>query len=410
MSLVSVLAVGAVWGAVAGWVAYQFFPPTSLVSAQTEPRPKPETSSERKVEDNPSAIVLRPGAVDVTVSMSPLIPDPNQKPASPDDLEFYFFAFISAAAPDHVQFADVTVTNRSPKKMHLETWAQVDYWKDNGEPGRHGWKAEWNPEGLKERTGQSFIDLDAWETKKARVVVFLDEPPEGISRWFVDGTESVRFEIFDSVSGKRIAFNPAKGYPAGQMLAPLPTAKQLMSPEFPELESTSEIPALDAIVRTRNLGYDETNVGMEALIKNSSPTSMELEVGLLIRSSGDATIWAEVPGVLKEKEKGKEKDKGKADEVSRETKVLTIEPGETLVRRMVFDLAPVGYIAKKGWSLSESPKDTLLQINDLKSGKKVWCAFNVGYPPGCDMRGATIIENPQVNSTNPGPNDANDSK
>jgi hypothetical protein len=109
---------GAVFGAITGvgaWFAFYISESPQAAAGDSEK------------ESNPTALLVRKGAVDLTVAMSPLIPDPNLKPANPDDLEFYFFSKISAAADDHIQYADVTVTNRTPRKMHLEVWGFVDY-------------------------------------------------------------------------------------------------------------------------------------------------------------------------------------------------------------------------------------------------------------------------------------------
>jgi hypothetical protein len=399
MALWQFLLLGAGLGALSGAVVWIMFytaePPSVANAAETTPD-VPDKDSD------PTALIIRAGSVDQTIAASPLIPDPNQKPASPDDLEFYFFAYISSATADHIQYANVTVTNRSPRKMHLEIWAHVDFWSDSGEPQRHGWKAEWNPDGFKVNSGDTFIDLDAWETKKGRLMIFIGDPPkEKISRWFVESTENVYLDIFDSVSGKRIAFNPAKGYPSGQIPAPLPSHKQMLALDFPELGiGGSPLPKIDAIVRTRDLTYSDTNAGVDALIKNSSPEPMELEASLLIRSHADVTVWGEVPGVFKEK----------TENGPQESTVVSIKAGDTVVRRIVFDLAPVGYEAKKGWQLSESPQDTLLQITDRKTGVKVWGAIRAGYPPGGDMRAATVVQNPQPNSTKPKQDTSKDSK
>jgi hypothetical protein len=123
---------------------------------------------------------------------------------------------------NNLQFSDVNVTNRSPRKMHLELWAHIDYWKDNGEPARLGFQPEWNRQNLKENTGQTAIDFDAFETKTGSIVLFLPKPEKyGVTQWNLSATKNVYIHAFDSVTGKHIAFKAMSGYPTDKIPWPL---------------------------------------------------------------------------------------------------------------------------------------------------------------------------------------------
>ena len=401
MTFVIVIVLGAVLGAFAGVLAWAVFPKSSEevteISAATPDSDfsVPSLSVEDQKQSNPAALVLRPGPVSLPVAISPLIPAPDEKPASPDDLDFYFFALVSAAAPDNVQYADVTVTNRSERKMHLEIWGHWDYWKDSGEPARQGLKAEWNPDGLNERTGTAFIDLDSGETKIGRLVIFLGKPPENeISQWFLDSIDSVYLEVFDSVSGKRAAFRPAAGYPAGQLTSPVPPPKEIVASTMPELlqsntGNTSPDTLLELVLRTRSRSYNDTNASVNALIKNHSSKPMQLETRLFVHSSNVESAWGSVDGSFEDSE----------DKSLPAMKTIDIEPGKTLVGGLTFDLANFGVSSDVSWSLKESPSETLLEITDKISGQKVWCSPFVGYPPAVDVEVVSEEEIPNANSS-----------
>lgn len=398
MSFLEFMAWGGGLGLCAGFIVWGMF----ALAEKT-----PTEAANTDTPDDPTALVISKSAGPVMVTMSPLIPDPDLKPADPDDLEFYFFALMAAAGKNNIQYANVTVTNRSQRKMHLEIWGEVDYWKDNGESARTGMKAEWNPDGLKQGTGHEFIDLDAWETKKGRLVLFLSEPKQhdGVGKWFLSASENVYFDVFDSVTGKRITFKPISGYPKDQMPSPLPSHKELLALDFPKVAvnaaQAGDVPdPIDLLVRTRDLGYNKTRASVEALFKNFSPKPMELEVNLLVRSITLENTWRSSEGLIKDEDpKGSQGDRA-----------LRIEPGANLVRKVIFDLAALGIPSTGGWELREQPKDTLLEINDRISGRKVWCALLVGYPPGTDMRSAVIITKSEVNSANPLKDESNDTK
>lgn len=362
-----------------------------------------------KGRENPGAFCIRPGET-VSALMSPLIPDPNLRPASPDDLDFYFFSYMASASSDYVQFANITITNRSPKNMHLEIWGQIDYWKDDGETGRLGFKANWNPDGWDEQSGEEFIDLEPYQTKSGRIVLFPGKPEEhGVDEWFLEAGENIYLEVFDTVSGKRAAFKAIPGYPSGQIPSPLPSHKQLLALEFPAgakavSPDASNANELALVLRTRDLKFGRKSLGVSAMLKNKSSDRMELCVTLLGRSQA-ANSWLSLDGEWRRK--------GEAAE-----SVLAIEPDKPMEAVLYFDLVRTG-IDSANQQLSRSPKDTLLEIKDRISGKKIWCAIQPGYPPGTDMTALTILplphaesspENPTANSGNSPKGAANDSQ
>jgi hypothetical protein len=406
MAVVAAMIIGGILGSVAGLAATIVFPPEAEPAAA-----KPETAGvtptaepAAKPDKDRSTLVLSKSAGPTTVSMSPLIPDPNRKPASPNDLDLYFFVLTSAAFGDNIQYAEATVTNRSPRKMHLELWGHVDYWKDIGEPARYGMRAEWNPEDLKEGTGQVFIDLDEWETKKGRLVFFLGKPEEnGLSKWFLNASSNVYIELFDTVTGKRSAFKPSDGYPAGQMPAPLPPRQKLLALNFPratapDSQSLPPLETLDLVARTHVFGYTDDGLTLEALASNLSENRLELKINFLVLN---ASQWRAFGGDFVPK-----------DKASPRTSTLTLEPGKSAEGNLTFDLSEIG-VSNHENPLSFLPKENLLEISDQVSGKKVWCAVDPGYPPGTDMRSFTIqppSENPQANSSNPPPDESKDTK
>jgi hypothetical protein len=287
--------------------------------------------------------------------------------------------------------------------MHLELWGHVDYWKDTGEPARIGQKAEWNPKGYKERTGQDFIDLDAYETKKGRIMLSLGEPQKnGVGEWFLDVYEGVYIEVFDTVTGKRSAFKAMKGYPLGQMPAPLPHFKHLLALEFPKAptpdpQSDTAPDTLDLLLRTRDLAYPSGRKAMsvQAMFRNNSPNRMELSVNLLVCVPPDGKAWKSLEGLIKV---------GKGEDASRE-KTINVEPDAAVNGALVFDITDLVATKPPGWELSGLPKEHLLEISDRISGKTVWCAIRPGYPPGTDMKSFTITKNPVANSDNPPQNE-----
>jgi hypothetical protein len=403
--------IGALIGAVvAPWVWHSIRPDDTAQVDPAETNVPPaadsvEVATTRGRPRDNTALVMSRSAGPVMMAVSPLIPDPDQKPASPDDLEFYFFALVSAAGMNNVQYADVTMTNRSPRKMHLDIWGDIQYWKDSGEPAGIALKAEWNPDGLTERTGQRFIDLDAWQTVKGRLVIFLAEPKEndGVSQWFLSSSDNVYFEVFDSVTGKRIAFKAMKGYPRGQMPVPLPPAKELLSVELPTSADSDPkakpLEPLGVVMRVRDERYNGSEVSIQGLFKDRSTEPMELAVRLLIRSMNIKNTWKLNEGAFSSWD-------GKDKEV---TQTLLIEPEQTLIRDLTFDLSSMG-VPESGWSVRHDPKDTVLELQDVKNGRLAWCAFAVGYPPGIDMRSVTIVDDSDANFGNQSEDEPNDTK
>jgi hypothetical protein len=357
------------------------------------------TIEKRKESNNPkdrTALAIKAGTVDLVVVVSPLIPEPNLKPAHPDDLDFYFFPLMAAFFDDKVQYATVTITNRTPQKMHLELWGHVNYWKDNGEPTRLGVRADWNPEGFKARTGDDFIDLDPWETKKGRVLITLGKTEDReIERWFVDVSEDVYLEFFDTVTGNRSAFKAMQGYPLGQVEAPILPVKELLALDFP-LATTpvkSKPEALDLVLRTSDLTYsnspEATEKAIQALIRNYSHDPMELSFNLLVCDPPGGGNWQSCEGSIQFV-----KDLPYLSSV-------TVEAGATVKHRLKFDLNDIAAGKSEDWQPSELPNECLLEIHDRISGKTVWCAIHSGYPPSTDMRAFTIKRKSSGNLNNP---------
>jgi hypothetical protein len=370
--------------------------------------------------DDPTAMVMRRGETAAVLVSLP--PNSNLKPANPDDLQLYFFAPWCISAEDNLQYADATITNRSPQRMHLEIWGHWDYWKDSGELARTGLKAEWNPDGVKEHTGETFINLDAWETKRGRVVLFIGKPSKGeIGTWFIDGAENVYFEFFDTVSAKKIAFKAFRGYPSGQMPTPLPHRNTLHAAVSPVVGASSEqesaAPKLDVIVRTRNRLHEGTKWNVSVLVTNLSAKPMEIGGRLMVRGKGSEDspadlagkeVWAAVDGIFRE---------------PRETKInvglqpkfppvprLAVDQRATRVSDLEFEVAAIGTADDGKWRLTDNPQETLLEITDHLSGKKVWCGLRAGYPPGTDMRGAIIADFTTEDSANSQADEPNDTK
>jgi hypothetical protein len=329
---------------------------------------------------NPTGLVVPRSAGTIMVTMSPLIPDPDQKPRNPNDLEFYFFAYQATAFGNTIEYADVTLTNRSPQKMHLEFWGAVDYWKDSGEPARYGMRAEWNPDGYKEGTGQESVDFDPFETKKGRLFLFLEKPEKsGLRKWFIDPGENVYIEVFDTVTGKRIAFKGMSGYPIDQMPSPLPPHQQLLTLAFPKVPDSPNLPtleSLDLLSRTRFSAYDGNRATVSAAITNLSNNRMELAINLLVLN---ANKWKAFDGVFRMSN----------DNKAPGTPTLSLGPDDSAEGTVDFDLAEIG-VSNTTDPLSKLPSENLLEISELVSGKKVWCAISPGYPPGTDMRSLLI--------------------
>lgn len=269
-----------------------------------------------------------------------------------DELEFYFFAFMGGAAQSNVQYTDVTMTNRSPRKMHLELWAHIYYWKDNGEPASLGFQPEWNPQGLKERTGESSIDFDAFETKKGMLVLFLNKPDKyGQKQWNLDATKNVYIHAFESVTGKDIAFKAMSGYPRDKVPWPLPPPKEALALKFPEVSASdlSPLEPLELLLRTRGHGYNDKGVSVPAAITNNSANRMNLRVNLLTRTPDEKT-WQAFPGVFIP---SREKNAPDYD-------ALDFGPGDVADCRLVF--ASTGHTNDQGRELDGRPIASLLEI------------------------------------------------
>ena len=120
---------GMVAGAIA-WGVYALGEKSSVAGDEktaiaSPTNPPPDNSKNPVKEEDFTALMIPKGAV-LPITMLPLPPDPSKKPADPNDLEFYFAPLSAAAYGNWVQYAGVTVTNRSPRKMHLEIWGKVD--------------------------------------------------------------------------------------------------------------------------------------------------------------------------------------------------------------------------------------------------------------------------------------------
>ena len=316
--------------------------------------------------------------------------DENPGSAQSDDLDFYYFAFLSSAGKNNFQYADVTMTNRSPRKMHLQIWGQYYYWKDDGTPASLGVEAEWNPDGLKPHTGATVLDFDAWETKRGSLFLFLGDPDKReLRKWNLGLNENVYFHVFDSVTGKHVAFS-ASGYPENKAHWPLPSPHKMLALEFPKTDAfpapnLPPLETLDLLARTQMFGYNGNRVSFSAVITNLSANPMKLKIDLLILHENK---WRAFGGLLRTS-KGKDAPK---------TSVADLGPGESVDGSVMFDLTEIG-VSNAGNALSRSPKENLFEISDLASGKKVWCATNPGYPPGTDMRSFAIqppSENPAL--------------
>jgi hypothetical protein len=336
---------------------------------------------------------LKRGSTMVLV-FSPLIPEPNLKPDSPNDLDFYFFPFSGGFFDNKIQYAEAKITNRSDKKMHLELWAHVDYWKDNGEPNRTGGRAEWNPDETKEHTGDDFIELEPGETKKGRIMITLMETKGlGIDKWFVDVSEDVYIEVYDTVSGKRNAFKAMSGYPRGQTEAPLVPVKEHLDLDFPRSTAVSQsaIETLELILRTSDMSfiYDPAEKQFRVMAWNRSADPMDLSFNLLVCDPPQSNAWTLCEGSV-------EFIKDLPYQSS-----VTVEPGDSLLKYVKFDLGGIAKNKPEYWQPGESPKESLLEIHDRVSGKTVWCALQSGYPPGTDMRPFTIKRNNFPVSDNP---------
>src|SRR3972149_317200 len=128
-------------------------------------------------------------------------------------------------------------------------------------------------------------------------MLFLGKPEgHGLSKWFLDATENVYLEVFDSVTGKRIAFKAISGYPCAQMPSPLPPFQRLLALDFPEvtapdLQSASTPETLDLLFRTRDQGYNGGQLSLSATFTNLSADRMELSIDLLICRPQDGKTW-----------------------------------------------------------------------------------------------------------------------
>jgi hypothetical protein len=324
-----------------------------------------------------------------------------------DELEFYFFAFMGVAASDNIQYSEVTLTNRSARKMHLELWANIYYWTDKGAPASLGFQPEWNPNGLKEQTGETSLDFDAFETKKGRLVLFIGKPEkQGLSRWNLDATRNVYIHAFESVTGKHIAFKAMSGYPTDKVPWPLPSPKDALVLKFPEVSASEakNLPALESLgmlLRTRGHMYNDKGVCVPAVIANISASRMKLQMNLITRKSLDDKEWRIYRGLLIPS----------SQKNPPEYYALDFGPGDVADCSLVF--ANTGFTNAEGSHLDESPSVSLLEIFDEVSRKKAWCAIEPGYPPGTDMRWAAIPSPPEIpksNSSNPPKDASKDSK
>jgi hypothetical protein len=326
-----------------------------------------------------------------------------------DELEFYFHPPFFGGGRKDLQYS-ATTTNRSPRKMHLELWAHIDYFKDNGEPARYGFQPEWNPNGLKENTGQTALDFEPFETKKGSLILFLPKPEaSGIRQWNLNPSKNVYIHTFDSVTGKHIAFKVSPGYPDGKMPWPLPSHKELLAMEFPKAATSDsqELPALETLellARTQFFGYrNDNSLSLSAVLTNRSSNRMKLQINLLTRKSMDDKEWRTFRGVIVP---SREEKKNHLDYYA-----LDFGPGDVADCSLVF--ANTGFKNKMGEELKESPTVSLLEIFDEVSGKKVWCAIEPGYPPGADLRSAAIQPPPAIpksDSDNLQKDETNDSK
>jgi hypothetical protein len=362
---------------------------------------------------------IRPDDIDIVQTILPTGDDPaspvEDEESATDELEFYFHPFLigggrgSPGGTTNIQYSGATITNRSSRKMHLQLWAHAYYWDDDGKPKSIGFQPEWNPDGLKARTGETTIDLDAYESKEGSLVLFFDQPKrDGVKRWNINAFERVYVHAFDSVTGKHIAFKATPGYPDGKAPWPLPSPAELLALDFPRADAaaTQDWPALesfDLLARTQFFGYsNDDKLSISAEIENHSNDRMKLQINLLTRKSVDDKEWRTIRGVIKPLRK---EDRGELDYYA-----LDFGPGDIASCSLVF--ANTGFTNKRGEELKESPNLTLLEIFDEISRKKVWCAIEPGYPPGTDMRWAAIQAPPAIpksdldNTKNDGPKDS----
>lgn len=337
-----------------------------------------------------------------------------------DEFDFYFHSFFFGGGKTDVQYGEVTATNRSPRKMHLQLWGCIYYWKDNGEPASLQMQADWTPETavvlsasgkagrLKENTGEDFIDFNEWETKKGRVVLNLPQPDGyGMKAWNIDPCRDVYFHGFDSVTGKHVAFKASPGYPDAKMPWPLPSPAKALALAFPEPATAPDLPpleSLDLVARTRMFGYrNDNSVSLSAVIENRSINRMKIQINLLSRKSVDDKEWRTFRAVI---EPHRKEDRGALDYYA-----LDFGPDDVADCSLVF--AGTGFTNKEGNELKENPSLNLLEIFDEVSRKKVWCAVDPGYPPGTDMRWANIKPPPAIpksDSDNTQKDASNDSK
>lgn len=138
---------------------------------------------------------------------------------SPDDnLDLYFHSRIMASGQQEVQYSDLTITNRSEKTMNLQFWGGINYSDDEGVPQRLWMQAELNPDGLKQHTGSTYLELGREQSVVSVLFVFLPEPNKhGRKKWKNDMLGDVLIKVVDSVSGKREVFWATPGYPAGRV-------------------------------------------------------------------------------------------------------------------------------------------------------------------------------------------------
>jgi hypothetical protein len=329
-------------------------------------------------------------------------------PTESEELEFYFHPFLIAAGQDNIQYSGATITNRSPRKMHLELWAHIYYWKDDGKPAGLGFRPEWNPEGLNEGTGETTIYFDAFEPKEGSLVLFLDNPEKyDVRRWNINPYNNVYIHAFDSVTGKHIAFKASPGYPDAKVPWPLPPPAKLLALQFPEVATANSLLPLDSLellARTQFVGYqNDGRLSFTASIANLSSNRMKLQVNLLTRKSVDDNEWRTFRAVLVPL---REESKNHLDYYA-----LDFGPGDVADCSLV--VANTGFTNKIGEEFDGSPRVSLFEIIDEMSRKKVWCAIEPGYPPGADMRWATIQPPPEIpgsDSDNPQKDESNDSK
>lgn len=340
---------------------------------------------------------IRPDDIDVAQTILPTRDDPaspaeDEEPAI-DELEFYFHPFLigggqgSPGGTANIQYSGATITNRSSRKMHLQLWAHAYYWDDDGKPKSIGFQPEWNPDGLKARTGETTIDLDAFESKEGSLVLFFDKPKQdGVKQWNINAFQHVYVHAFDSVTGKHIAFRATPGYPDGKAPWPLPSPAELLALDFPRTDAatTQHWPALETLkllVRTQFFGYgNDDELSFIAKIENRSNDRMKLQINLLTRNSLDSKEWRTIRGIIKPSRK---EDRGELDFYA-----LDFGPGD--IASCSLEFVNTGFTNENGKELKESPSLTLFEIFDEVSRKKVWCATEPGYPPGTDMRWAAI--------------------